>query len=305
MAVALARSFSLWHRNSDISFWIATDNISAFPKDIKLWVNFIELTEGQLGEGFSSKLHLDKIAPTKKTLFIDSDCLIVRNLDFIFTLFEGKPVSVVGNYISDGEWFGNIKSICKKYDLDKLPKFNGGIYYVEKGELANKVYEKARELEHQYDEIGFVRLRNKPNDEVIMAVAMALNHQQPLIDDGTIMSDPQACQGNLKLNVYEGKSELINPPFPSKLHQNWYPFLKVSPAIVHFLGYYTTKYPYIKEENKLKFFFEKNVPIHLVNIITFITITIPYKMYDNLKILFRPTFHLLFGVRSIKQSKRI
>src|SRR5437899_1696335 len=84
-------------------------------------------------------------------------------------------------------------------------------FYLEKGAAATRVYERARALEKQYDEIGFVRLRNRPNDEVIMALAMQLEGMKPLIDDGSIMSDPLACPGKYQIDVVNGNTLLINP----------------------------------------------------------------------------------------------
>ena len=148
MAVALARSFYIWNKDAGIDFYIATDNKQLIASDVLGWVKVIELQPRELGEGFSPKLHLDKIAPTAKTLFIDSDCLVVRPLSSIFDAMEGKEVSVVGSYISEGEWFGNIKSVCQMVGVDKIPKFNGGLYYahIPRGLVADSAYISPRSL---------------------------------------------------------------------------------------------------------------------------------------------------------------
>ena len=305
MAVALARSFYIWNKDAGIEFYIATDNKKLIAPDVLEWAKVIELRPGELGEGFSPKLHLDKIAPTSQTLFIDSDCLIVKPLSSIFDKMEGKAVSVVGNFISDGEWFGDVRSVCKKVGVDKIPKFNGGLYYLEKSETAAKVYAKARDLEPKYDEIGLVRLRNKPNDELLMALAMALYNLTPLEDTGNYMNDPLACPGKFQLNVFKGQSKLINPPFPNPLHQSWNPNHIVNPIIVHFLGYYTNKYPYTREAFKLKLVFQKGYNILLASMISAIVISIPFFIIESSKNLFRPLFHKLFGYRKIKKSNRI
>jgi hypothetical protein len=304
MAVALARSFLWWHKNSDITFYIATDSHEYIPSELKKRIKILSFKPGELGEGFSSKLYIDRLAPTSKTLFIDADCLIYGNLDRVFKAFDGKAVSVVGGFISDGEWFGDITTIRKQFNLDQLLKFNGGIYYIEKGEIATSVYEKARALEPQYDAIGFKRLRNRPNDELLMSLAMALNGQSPLIDDGTILSDPQACPGGMYLDVLKGKSLLINPPKPDKKHQKWYPFHKVSPLVVHFLGDYTTKYPYKREDHILCMITKGSSPLWS-RTLTFIKITVPFKSRGFFKDLLRPVYRSLFGFRKVKSSARI
>jgi hypothetical protein len=304
MAVNLARSFIWWHPGSTINFYIVTDHADLIPEDVINKIKTIVIKPGELGEGFSSKLHLDHLAPEGQTLFIDSDCLIFGNLDEVFEKFKGKSVSVLGNYASEGEWFGNIKKICQDFNIPRIPKFNGGIYYLEKGETADKVYQLARDLEKRYDEIGFQRLRNRPNDEVIMALAMQLTGMEPFIDDGTVMSDPQACQGGYELHILSGKRWMLNPPEPNPLHQNWYPFERVEPLIVHFLGTYTEFYPYKREVYLL----EKALTNELnafVRIKAKITIEYPSRFVKTFKNAFRSAYRQLFGTRKIKTSNRI
>ena len=304
MAANLARSFFWWHQNTDISFYIATDNRELLPNDIISLVKIITIQPGELGEGFSPKLHLDKLAPVGQTLFIDSDCLIFGRLDFVFERFKGHKVSVVGTYISDGEWFGDVSRICSQFNVPYLPKFNGGIYYLENSPESAVVYSKARELEKQYDQIGFKRLRNRPNDEVLMALAMQLHHQTPIIDDSSIMSDPQACQGGYFIDVIRGKRWLINPPMPSPLHQGWYPFQKVTPVIVHFLGHYTLEYPYKREIYRLKkYTFGRWGKVY--DLYSLVAITLPGALKKKMKATLRPVYHAFFGTRSIKPSERL
>jgi len=304
MAVNLARSFIWWHPDSDIAFFIATDQQKYIPDDIEPKIKVINLTPGEYGNGFTPKLNLDKLAPSGKTLFIDSDCLIFADLSPVFEKFNGHSVSVIGGYISSGDWFGDIAAICKKFKVNHLPKFNGGVYYINNDNKAKQVYETARELEKQYDDIGFTRFRNHPADEMLMALAMQLNGQTPIIDDGTIMSDMQACAGKYSVNTITGERELTNPPPPSPLHSNWYPFQKVSPIVVHFLGHHTQHYPYKKEAYRLKMALNKRL-----NLITeawaLFALQYPQQIKILTKKLFRPIYHRLFGLRKIQPSERI
>lgn len=304
MAVNLARSFWLWNAGNNIIFYLATDQPQYVPEDLKAFVKIILIPPGELGESFSTKLHLDKLAPAGQTLFIDSDCLVFGNIDVVFERFKGHPVSVIGNYMSEGEWFGDIRKICQQYNVPHLPQFNGGIYYLENGPAAKEVYSTARELEKKYDEIGFVRLRNHPNDELSMALAMQLHGQTPIIDDGTIMSDPKACPGGYKIDIISGKRWLINPPAPNPKHQAWYPFERVSPLIVHFLGYYTQHYPYRREVYRLNKALTNRLN-WVAEIKSVITIEYPERMKNFLKNTLRPIYHKIFGVRQVKRSKRL
>lgn len=304
MAANLALSFLHWHADSDIVFRMVTDQPQLLPDGLSDKIQVVQVEAGELGEGFSSKLYLDRLAVEGKTLFIDSDCLIFDKLDSVFAQFDGHAVSVVGNYISDGEWFGDIAKICRQFNVPHLPKFNGGIYYLESGVKVNEVYATARELESKYDEIGFVRLRNRPNDEVIMALAMQLHGQTPVIDDGTILSDPQACPGPYQVNVFSGKRTLVNPPAPHPSHQIWYPFEKVSPLVVHFLGTFTQHYPYRREAYRLQKAFAKNAD-NFTAIKSLLLIEYPERIKIILKNISRPLFRLLFGARKVKDSPRV
>lgn len=304
LALHLYYSFVLHHQHSGINFIIVTDIAITEEPITKHLLTIKTVDPGELGIGFSSKLQLDKLAPEGQTLFIDSDCLIFGDLTGIFDKFKGKSVSVVGGYILEGEWFGDIKNILKQFNLSRIPKFNGGIYYLEKGEKATQVYQRAREIEQQYDEIGFKRLRNRPNDEVIMALAMAQLNEEPLIDDGTIMSDPLCCQAPYYLDVIKGSAFMENPPPPNKLHQDWYPFQKVSPKIVHFLGYYTEHYPYKKEVFRLRKKL-KNKLTFLNEAKALFAIEKYSQLKTTVKTTLRPIYHVLFGTRKVKQSNRI
>ena len=79
MAINLARSFFWWHNGSEIQFFIATDQRRLLPRDLPR-VSIINILPGQYGSGFSPKLHLDKIALADQTLFVDADCLCVREI---------------------------------------------------------------------------------------------------------------------------------------------------------------------------------------------------------------------------------
>ncbi|HVW96642.1 MAG TPA: hypothetical protein VHA56_11800 [Mucilaginibacter sp.] len=304
LAANLARSFFWWHPETDIQFRLVTDMPDNIPGDIAEKIDIIVIEPGELGVGFSPKLYLDHLAPAGQTLFIDSDCLIFGCLDSIFDAFEGHKVSVVGNYIATGEWFGDIAKICGQFNVPHIPKFNGGIYYLENGPEAKKVYELARKLEKDYDEIGFVRLRNRPNDEVIMALAMQLEGMTPVIDEGTFMSDPQACAGGYQLDVIKGKTLLINPPAPDPLHREWYPFETVNPLIVHFLGYYTQHYPYRREAYRLKKALSQQLN-WMTDLKSRFFIEYPERLKNSLKNALRPIFRGLFGARKVKPSERI
>ena len=304
MAFNLARSFSLWHKKSDIEFFLVTDLGEANPSDLR-FVKRIQKKPLEMPVGFTSKLHLDELTPAIKTLFIDADCLIFGNLEPVFLQFEGKSVSVVGNRISAGEWFGDVHKLCKNFKVSSLPKFNGGIYYLEKTKKTKSIYAQARALENKYDELGLVRLRGRPNDELLMAISMAIHGESEVEDDGEIMGDLLSCPEILSLDLFAGVASLRNPPVGSARHRDWYPVGIIKPVIVHFLGDFTSYREYQEVTKMLKLHTHRKWCPQIAKIYIYLTYSIWKKIIENLKNILRPAYHLLFGFRKIPTSPRL
>lgn len=302
LAINLARSFLRFHEPEDIAFRIITDRDDPLPHDLR-GCERIRVNPGQFGVGFGPKLHLDQLAPGGPTLFLDSDILLYAPLDPLLAALAGKTVATIGWEISTGEWFGDVAHLCARLEVPAIPKFNGGIYYLETGSAAAAVYETAREIAGRYDELGLIRLRGHPNDELVMAGAMARHRLHPLPDDGSWMADPMACPGPLKLNVLRGRRLLINPPPPSPRHQPWNPFHQQSPALVHFLGEHALNHPYRAEALRL-FLAAKGVPCSMADLIARLGILWPGNCLATAKATLRPLFHTTLGPRPIHTSPR-
>jgi hypothetical protein len=300
MAVNLARSFKLWHKDSDIKFAIATDKAQLIPPDLSD-IQIIELQPNQYGQGFSPKLHLDEISPVDKTLFIDADCLCYGSLEPVFDKFAEHSVSVIGDIISQGEFFGDVARICEQFQVESLPRFVGGIYYFDNGEISKKVFDTARSLEQKYDQIGLVRLRGHANEEPLMAIAMALHGQSPIIDDGSIKADRMSYQPKIISDVINGKAKMWNQAdeFPT-----WVNLTKAEPLIVHFNGHYINYEPYNSEVIRLKKVVVDGWLDIFARIYTLLLITFPETIILYLKNVLRPIFRRLFGTRKITQGVR-
>ncbi|MFT3867255.1 MAG: hypothetical protein QM715_02045 [Nibricoccus sp.] len=302
MAINLARSIRLWHSPESLPITIVTDQPHTLPADL-LDIDRRLVKSDELGAGFESKLHIDRLAPAQQTLFIDSDCLVYGSLFPLFDRLAGQAVAVIGGTISSGEWFGDVGEFCRRLGVSEIPKFNGGLYYVEPGETAKSVYTRARELVQHYDKLGLVRLRNQPNDELLMAAAMALQGIKAFPDDGTVMSDPQACPGPLHVNVLRGERRLYNPPPPSPSHQAWCPFTEVRPLIVHYLGHHARGHHYRAERLRLRLA-AAGWPKQLAHNIALLFVTAPSSLKQKFKDQLRPLFHRVAGPRSVSSATR-
>jgi hypothetical protein len=179
------------------------------------------------------------------------------------------------------------------------------MHLTDKAILSKRVYATARDLEPQYDELSLIRLRSRPNDELLMAIAMALHGQAALPDDGSIVSDLQACPGSVSIDVLRGRATLRNPPPPDPRHVDWYRFTKVHPLLVHFLGGFTTGHPYRREELRLELAAAQRWPLLAADVVAMTRRSIPMITVRSMKDLFRPIYHRFFGPRRVSGSDRL
>jgi len=302
LAIALARSFLRFHSPRELAFRIVTDRDEPLPPDLA-GCEVLRVEPGRFGTGFGPKLHLDQLAPEGRVLFLDSDILIYEPLDRLLAVLAGKTVAVVGSPISQGEWFGDVAAYCRRLGVPAIPKFNGGLYYFENGPAAAAVFARARELALRYDELGLVRLRGHPNDELVIAGAMALHGLSPLPDDGSWMGDPLASPGPIDLDVLRGHRVLVNPPPPSPLHREWNPFPRQSPALVHFLGEHALLPRYRTEAQRLRLA-AAGWPVWIASLLPAWLLLRPRLFLETLKNGLRPAFRALFGTRRVKATPR-
>jgi hypothetical protein len=184
-----------------------------------------------------------------------------------------------------------------------MPKFNGGVYYLEKGGMCSRVYQTARELEPRYDEIGFARLRGHPNDELLVSLAMAIHGQKPIPEKGDIMNSLLAGPGGVEIDVFKGHALLKNPK-SHRQHNPWYELDEMRPRLVHFLGSDISTYPYRQEVIRLKLVCEKGWPVWAATLWIKLTFSWPWLVREKLKNLLRPLYHATFGPRAVQNSNR-
>jgi hypothetical protein len=304
MAFALARSFFYWNRDPGLRFHLVTDLAFELPADLKA-MQLIRVEPGKLGVGFSPKLHLDSLVPADRTLFIDSDCLCFGPLDYVFQRFEGRKLGVVGRTLASGLWFCDIEKTRQRFNLGPLPQFNGGLYYLERGSEVSALYQRAREFEAQYDEIGLTRLRGRPNDEILISLAMAERGFAPVPEDGTILGNVDTIYPIVaELDVLRGICRMTNPPPTDPRHVPGHPVSESRARIVHFLDYGTDKWPYRAEELKVRLVQKHGLPVPLARLAADATIGLAGRTADAFKDTFRPAYRRLFGTRRIAATEK-
>jgi hypothetical protein len=296
MALNLARSFEWHNRRNAIRFFILTDLPTSVPPDLTR-TTVIHMAKGSLARGFSAKLHLDKLAPSTRSLFIDADCLVLGPLEPLISAFDGRSVGVLGELMHDGEWFGDVTAVRRRLNLSHLLKFNGGVVYVTRSEEARAIYEYARELEAQYDEIGFVRLRGQPNDEMLMSASLAKHGVMPVRNAGEYYADFQWWPELREFDVLNGRCLMVNPPVPDSRHQTRYPATDAHPVILHFLGHHVNTPEYLRASISLRY-----RHLFVADLLAAIGSAHSFGI-RALKDVCRPVFRRFCGTRPIPQSK--
>lgn len=299
LAENLLRSFQIWNDKNDLHFLLVTDSSDYF--EIYNNIPYIHIKVISLDESdrsFTSKFKIFEHIIAEENIFIDADCLIYRELDGIFDLFKGKNFSAIGNNITEGNFFGDVKAMMKKFDLNGMPKFVGSVYFFRNNSIAKRIFEKASELKSNYDALDFVRLAGKENEEPLLAVAMAMNKETLVPNDGTAKCDLMYYK-NITSNILRGIAFAENPILAITCGEE---IPKVAhPAILHFNDVFTEHYYYQSELFRLD---HSNYNKTILELLVLILFTIPGKSMQSAKKILRPIYRFIWGYRNVRKRNR-
>lgn len=136
---------------------------------------------------YLDKLSLSEYLPYDINIFIDSDCLAFGDLNRIFDCFDNADdFSCFGRTLPLEDktgWFeyenlGDLKS-----QVSYIVGLHGGIYYMRKGEMCNKIFQTAKSLVEDYYKFKFKGKFDTPGDEPLIALSMAVNKVKPVSFD--------------------------------------------------------------------------------------------------------------------------
>lgn len=163
--------------------------------------------------------YLDKLAlyrniPYDETIFIDADALILSPIDNIWDDFASMgDFSCYGTALplnSQGGWFVYEDMGELKQQLNFGVSMHGGIYYLRKTDTCRDIFENAENFVKNYDKYHFAEF-NKPADEPVLALSMALANCKPCSRQNVIAFLPR-FDGKLRVNN-KGELKLGRKPF--------------------------------------------------------------------------------------------
>jgi len=185
---------------------------------------------------FFSKLTALKRTDADQVLFIDGDCLAFRRLDPIFDYCQGRGLSVQGDWVTQGDWYGSVPEHLRKNKVDRLPQFNGGLIYYERTPECEAFIETCYEYGRRAKELGFQRDDPLIPDEPCIALAMAQTGKGHLIPDTMdFQNSATGLIGKLNLDVSKGECDFVCRRYDTRFVR---PYVFHASRYINFLTYW-------------------------------------------------------------------
>ena len=159
---------------------------------------------------FFSKLTALKRTDADQVLYIDGDSLAFRRLDDIFDACAGKGLCVQGEWISEGDWYGDVAETCRRHGVPRIAQFNGGMIYYERTPECEAFIETIFDYGRRAAELGFKRDDPLIPDEPCIGLAMAQTGQGTLLPDHVdFQNSAVGLIGKLELDVLRNRCEFL------------------------------------------------------------------------------------------------
>jgi len=243
MAKSLARSLEL--HAPHIPRAVLTDSAD---EELKALFTHVIPYQAEFGLCVGPKFYMDRYSPFDETLFVDSDCLALTNLDVFWEAFAGQYFGVGGWRVlvrGDQDPYIDVDYVLDQFGVEGLPKFNGGTYYFRRCDETTRFFDTARDLQSRASSlhVGNFRDGGAP-DEPIFSLAMAIHGLKHTSMGEGGMWTPIQSTGPIKLDAIRGTCSFVKEG------------RKVSPDIIHFAGEYAKCFAYPRECARLKRHFD-------------------------------------------------
>ena len=187
-AMNLLRSYRLF--NSKYPFAIICDRKNKYTEEFD---DVVILDNAK--RNYVDKLSVFVKGPYDENFFIESDCIVYKNIEFFFDLLA-KDCDFSAFGWNDGDlktWFSNPKQVIDQYGekASTIRIFNPGYFFVRKSETCKKIYNDAiaigEWIKENNIEGGEITLFNKGmlRDDPLIALSATLNdcicHEKPSV----------------------------------------------------------------------------------------------------------------------------
>ncbi|MDR2112591.1 MAG: hypothetical protein LBQ62_05770 [Candidatus Accumulibacter sp.] len=208
LEIALNLALSLKLNDPARPLCLVTDAGMDIPDTYRPFFDRIVILSPRPGfHGCLDKLRTNEVSPYDETMFIDSDCLLIKNdMDRHWTKFSGNGFMIAGGKQTQGHWYNfSISDAIEKLDIPYMVQMNSGVFYFRKGAEADLFFRTALELVEQHKELLGSRHRNRLQlaDEPFIGAALGKLIIEP------IGYDP--AEGSIMITTVRSSKESFDP----------------------------------------------------------------------------------------------
>ena len=176
MARTLLRSYRQ-NCPSPVPFGLITDRQNEYTQEFDDVVILDSPTNSWL-----DKLHLLEACPYDENIFIDADCLIYSDINFLWDLYQNADdFSCFGKALpveAEGGWFS--QQAADYYPIHFCTHLHGILYFIRKSETLPRMQTMCNDIIANYNKIVFKGFNDKLADEPVYALAMATLNLKPV-----------------------------------------------------------------------------------------------------------------------------
>lgn len=241
MAKFLALSVKLNDKKRTIAL-ITDENMEVEGEVAELFSHIIRIPQKEGYVGCLDKLRVYDYSPFEETMFLDSDCLIVKDdMDRHWDNFKSYDFNLAGNKMTQGRWYNfDIAKVLQEMQIPYVVKMNSGMFYFKKNNKAEEFFALTNHLvANQSNLIGCShRVEQQIADEPFLGAAMGALSIDPVgysAEEGSIMVTT-VCAKGCKFDPVKHVSQLKKPTGFYILNRLWAKsWVTHSPSVAHFV----------------------------------------------------------------------
>jgi len=243
MACNLAQSIRLTDPSRPIALVI--DETIRVDHRADLFAHLCVMPRADKFVGVLNKLRLYDASPFARSLFVDSDCLMMRASIGPYWAAFTQGCNTLGEKLSSGQWKGlDIKDLIREIGTDHLVKMNAGVIFFDKSALSKNIFRYMNDIFIEKSSRITTIHQKRPGQysmEPILGAALAKFAVEPMQIQpmaGSLMVSTLDAR-HIRVSVDHGVAYLEKPQWRTPLRINlpgaavWTPH---SPIFLHFIG---------------------------------------------------------------------
>lgn len=164
---------------------LVIDEGATLPDEYKHVVDHVAYLAPREGfHGCLNKLRIHELSPFDESMFVDSDCILVKNdMDRHWAKFKSDGFNIAGSKVTQGHWYDfDIQKVIQEIGIPYMVKMNSGVFYFKRGEATNDFFRTAETLVSRHKNLlgSFHRNRIQLADEPFIGAALGIRQISPI-----------------------------------------------------------------------------------------------------------------------------